>query len=288
MCLGDSEREQLLVAEKIRKSLSKPMSTLLLQIFECNHPDLSHRLSSLESSIENLTQISAGLPQVALKISSIAPNLEITRKIKMMEEKLNRVEDLLNTRAAEIYDLRERVQGLEIPRDDGAPIGDLTVYKEEIRKQSKTLDDKKWANDQMKLDIVKLKKDKPAWVVKLKKEVDEDAYTIKGKNKEIEKQVERLEKIQQGISERSRLEISSLDTLHENISLVQSEQRSLECVTPQDLIRITTSVFSSYRTMKNIQEKSKKSLRNNLETLKKVPQLIPHIQDLETEISRTI
>lgn len=286
MCLGDSQREQLLVAEKIRKSLTRPISSIFYSLFDSQHPDLSSRLSSLEANIENLNQISAGLPQVAKKISAIAPNLEITNKVKMLEEKLNRIEDLLNIRAAEIYDLTEQVQGLEIPKDDGVPIGDLTVYKDEIKKQFKGLDDKKWANDQMKLDIIKLKKDKPAWVVKLKREADDDAAVLRGKNKDIAKQLERLEKLQLGISERSRLELNNLDTLHGSISVVQQEQRSLTCVTPQDLIRITTSVFSSYKTMKNIQEKSKSSLHNNLETFKQIPALLPHIQSLQEDLKK--
>ena len=143
MCLGNSEREQLLVAEKIKKTLGKPISSLLFKIFENPHADFSSRLRSLETNIDNLSEISKELPQISKKILNIAPNSEIERKTKFLEEKLNRLEDLLNTRAAEIYDLKEQVQELEIPKDDGVPIGDLTVYKEEIKKQFKILDDKK-------------------------------------------------------------------------------------------------------------------------------------------------
>ena len=86
MCLGDSVREQLLVAEKITKSLGKPINAILSKIFEANHPDLKQRISNIETSIENLNQISGELPQIAKKISSIAPNSDIGRKVKLLEE----------------------------------------------------------------------------------------------------------------------------------------------------------------------------------------------------------
>ena len=105
-------------------------------------------------------------------------SLEVDSKIKFLDERLNRVEDVLNTRAAEIYDLKEQVQMLEIPKEDGLPAGDLNVYKEEIKKQKKTLDEKKWINDQMKLDIIKLKKEVPNKIQKIKKITEEDINSL--------------------------------------------------------------------------------------------------------------
>jgi hypothetical protein len=286
MCLGNSEREQRLVAEKIKKTLSSPLNLLLSKIFGTKHEDITQRLSSLENSISNLHEISKELPHVASKISNVAPKLETDRRIKLLEEKLNRIEDVLNTRAAEIYDLKEQVQGLEIPKDDGVPIGDLTVYKEEIRKQLKTLEDRKWTNDQMKLDIIKFKKEKPVGLQKIKKEIDEDVSVIRKKNINFQKQIERLEILQKGISERTRLGLTTLDNLKEGIQIIQQEQRSIELLSPDDLIRITKNVFSSYSTMKKMKEITKNSTKNTLDKLSKIPALMPHIIEINQEIDR--
>ncbi|OMJ91061.1 hypothetical protein SteCoe_6417 [Stentor coeruleus] len=286
MCLADSIKEQSLVAQKIGRSLSKPIGNLLNKIFFPSHIDFTSRLNTLEKNIEDLQHISEDLPIFAKKISNVEQNIDTERKLKFLEEKLNRIEDVLNTRAAEIYDLKEQVQMLEIPKDNGVPVGDLSVYKEELKRQRKYLDEKKGANDQMRLDIIKLKKDRSARVQKVKKDIDDEVQNVKSKNKYLEKMIERLEILQKGINDRTRLSITSIENLQDSVKILQQEQRTISNLPPADLIMISKTVFSSYRSMKEMQENCIVSINNCLEKLKVFPTLLPQIKEIQEEIAK--
>ena len=284
LCLADSQKEQKLVSEKIKKTLSRPINTLLSQIFESPHCDLGARVVGLEESV---LRLSSSLLSIPLPISPISEKTsENDPKLKMLEEKLNRIEDLLNTRAAEIYDLKEQVSLLDPPKIENFPISDLQVFKEELKKQKKILDDKKFLNDGSRLDLVKMKKERPLKVQRGKKDVENELNGIKEKNKYVEKMVERLEILQKGISDRTRLTVSSLENLQDSVKGVREEQRTLSLLGPKDLVNISKNVFSSYRTLKEMQEKTVTKVNSALEKLKNLPNLVPKIVEIQEEIEK--
>lgn len=284
LCLADSQKEQKLVSEKIKKSLSKPITTLLSQIFNTPHNDINARLSTLEQNIAGLTSSFSSIPlPISPKSEKISEN---DPKLKMLEEKLNRIEDLLNTRAAEIYDLKEQVSLLDPPKNENLPISDLQVFKEELKKQKKILDEKKFLNDGTRLDLLKMKKERPLKVQRNKKDVENELNAIKEKNKYVEKMVERLEILQKGICDRTRLTVSSLENLQDSVNGVKEEQRMLSVLEPQDLVKITKNVFSSYRTLKEMQERTVTKVNSTLEKLKNLPSLVPKIVEIQEEIEK--
>lgn len=284
LCLADSQKEQKLVSEKIKKSLSKPITSLLSQIFNTPHIDLQSRLSSLEKNFNSLSSSLMPLPKPA---ESNPDNcLENDPRLKMLEEKLNRIEDLLNTRAAEIYDLKEQVSLLDPPKEESFQISDLAGFKDELRKQKKILDEKKFLNDGVRLDLMKLKKDRPLKVQRSKKDAENDLNGIKEKNKYVEKMVERLEILQKGISDRTRLTVSSLENLQDSVKGVRVEQKNLSVLGGADLIKISKNVFGSYRTLKEMQEQTLTRVHSTLEKLKNLPNLIPKIVEIQDEIEK--
>ena len=138
----------------------------------------------------------------------------------------------------------------------------------------------------MKLDVIKLKKEKSSRVSKQKKEVEEEIGSIRKKNLGIEKQLERLEILQKGINERIRLSNTNIDTVTQKLDLITQDQLSEEYVTPSDLISISKNVFSSYKTMKSLQTKTKVSVNSCLDKLKQFSVLLPQIEEIRTEIER--
>ena len=137
----------------------------------------------------------------------------------------------------------------------------------------------------MKLDVIKLKKEKSSRVSKQKKEVEEIG-SIRKKNLGIEKQLERLEILQKGINERIRLSNTNIDTVTQKLDLITQDQLSEEYVTPSDLISISKNVFSSYKTMKSLQTKTKVSVNSCLDKLKQFSVLLPQIEEIRKEIER--
>ena len=138
----------------------------------------------------------------------------------------------------------------------------------------------------MKLDVIKLKKEKSSRVSKQKKEVEEEIGSIRKKNLGIEKQLERLEILQKGINERIRLSNTNIDTVTQKLDLITQDQLSEEYVTPSDLISISKNVFSSYKTMKSLQTKTKVSVNSCLDKLKQFSVLLPQIEEIRKEIER--
>ena len=280
MCLADSIKEQKLVSEKIKKTLNRPLGALLSSIFEGPHPDITQRLKSIEQKIDQFNNIKPNLNPES------EPSAEKEAKLKMLEEKLNRIEDLLNTRAAEIYDLKEQVQILEIPKEDTSNLSELIALKDELKKQKKILDDKKFVNDGARLDVLKIKKEKPARIQRSRKELDNEISSIKEKNKYLEKMIERLEILQKGINDRTRLTVNSFEGLQESVKGMQDEQRMMSVLKSGDLVKISKNVFSSYRSLKDMQEKMITKVNVTLEKLKSVPGLIPKIVEIQEEIQK--
>jgi hypothetical protein len=274
-------KEQKLVSEKIKKSLSRPLGVLLRQIFESQHIDFDSRLQTLSQKIEELNKFKPSPPEDS--------SLEKDSKLKMLEEKLNRIEDLLNTRAAEIFDLKEQVQMIDFPKEDTGNLqgfSELTVLKEDLKKQKKILDDKKFANDGTRLELLKIKKEKSSKVPRNKKELEVEVQGFRDKNKTLEKMIERFQVIQNGNSDRTRMTVTSFEGLQESLRSLKDEQRIINVLKPRDLVNISKNVFASYRTLKDMQEKMVSRVNGTLEKIKGVPGMLPKIVEIQEEIEK--
>ena len=289
MCLADSIREQLLVAENIKKTLKRPISSYILKIFENNHTKVLERINTLESNINNLQNTYENISNLSKHPLEPSQDPGFLAKLKTVEERLDKLEHILNTQAADIYELKEEVEILEIPYNNN-PISDLiVVYKEEITKNQKIINETKWENDQMKLDIFKCKKKQINWIQNLKKLMEGEVYSNKSRNKNIEIIIEKIEFQYKGIYDRNRLEINAIKGLKHEIYMIIDQQRLLDMLNIDQLIQISKDVFSSYRSMKNIKEKSINIVKKYIEKIKKIPKLaemIKQIQDLVASNSK--
>ena len=71
--------------------------------------------------------------------------------------------------------------------------------------------------------------------------------------------------------------------------MIIDQQRLLDMLNIDQLIQISKDVFSSYRSMKNIKEKSINIVKKYIEKIKKIPKLaemIKQIQDLVASNSK--
>lgn len=294
-CLGDTRFEQLLAAQKLLSEVS-PLSK---QLPSKPKHSLEHRVDALRTLLSSFSAQTSPLPELLSQLKSISnshlkkssqeqQSTHFQNKLKVLEQKLDRMEDSLNLRAAEVYDLKEQASEV-VDQTQQPEQPDLSEVKRELNSHSRKADECKWQNDSIKLEMFKLKHEKPPPDRKsliFKREIEEEHLAMHHKNKAMQRQLDHIYSIQETLLDKIRRSLTNIEPLQTKLETTQQDQNSTQLITPEELVNITHKVFSAYKVMKKSQENTKSFVAKQLDKAMELPELRQQASNFSRELSR--
>lgn len=295
-CLGDSKRENHLIAQKINQKLTRPIDAILSQSLQYSHKDLREQIAKLETEISQFKAKTSNLPNILKEFSSISDKLprraakeskivNFEQRIKNLDENLNRLEYDLSTKAAEHYDNFDRASIIPLDESQFEEKPNIQVYLTEIQDQNRQALEIGQISQNQRLLLDNFQKNDPSLphkIIEFKQEFDES----KKKAEMVDGQIKRIEDMQKAILEKMHGQLSSLNDIKQKNETLRRKQETVSVLKPSELITVTENIFHGRRHLKQYQEFTKTSIVTHLNIFRNIPALQSQISSFTAEISR--